>query len=61
MNPFENDKDKLTITNNLGLKIIHDMQCKVRMMPTTLVASMLLLHRKGINEEDLGKKVKWLG
>lgn len=31
------------------------------MMPTTLVASMLLLHRKGINEEDLEKKVIWLG
>lgn len=30
-------------------------------MPTTLVSSVLLLHRKGICEEDLEKKVKWLG
>src|SRR5688572_14590686 len=30
-------------------------------MPTNLVASMLMLHRRGINEEDLEKKVKWLG
>lgn len=30
-------------------------------MPTCLVASILLLHRKGINGEDIEKKVKWLG
>ena len=30
-------------------------------MPTNLVSSMLLLNRKGINELDLEKKVKWLG
>ena len=37
------------------------MQRHVRMMPTNLVASMLLLHRKGICEEELEKRVKWLG
>ena len=61
MNPFTNEKDKISITNDLGLKIIFEMQRHVRMMPTTLVSSVLLLHRKGINEEDLEKKVKWLG
>jgi hypothetical protein len=30
-------------------------------MPTTLVAAIILLHRKGINLDDLEKKVKWLG
>ena len=30
-------------------------------MPTNLVAAILLLHRKGINEDDLERKVKWLG
>ena len=37
------------------------MQSKVRIMPTTLVASILMLHRKGISEDDLERKVKWLG
>ena len=30
-------------------------------MPTTLVASILLLYRKGISEEQLLKNVSWLG
>lgn len=29
-------------------------------MPTSIVASILLMHRKGINEETLFKKVDWL-
>jgi hypothetical protein len=61
LDPFTNEKDKISITNDLGLSIIYEMQRHVRMMPTTLVSSILLLHRKGINEEDLEKKVKWLG
>ena len=31
------------------------------MMPTNLVASVLLLQRKGISESDLEEKVRWLG
>jgi glycerol-3-phosphate O-acyltransferase len=31
------------------------------MMPTNLVASVVLLQRKGINEMDLEDKVRWLG
>lgn len=61
LDPFMQDKDKLQITNDLGLKIIYDMQRQVRMMPTTLASSMLLLHRRGISEEELEKRVKWLG
>jgi len=49
LDPFKNEKDKISITNELGLKIIYEMQKRVRMMPTTMVSSMLLLHRKGIN------------
>lgn len=61
LDPFNNPKDKITVTNDLGLKIIYDLQSNVRMMPTSLVSSMLLLHRKGISENDLEKKVQWLG
>lgn len=51
----------MKVTNDLGYRIVHDLQDNVRIMPTHLVASMLMLHRKGINEEDLERKVKWLG
>ena len=30
-------------------------------MPTNLVASVILLQRKGISESDLEEKVRWLG
>jgi hypothetical protein len=61
MNPFENEKDKLAITNDLGLKIVQELQSHVRIMPPNLVASIILLQRNGINEDDLERKVKWLG
>lgn len=61
LKPYETEKDRISITNDLGLDIIYTMQKHVRMMPTILVASMLLLHRKGISEDELEKRVKWLG
>lgn len=61
MKPFEEEKDRLTITNNLGLEIIYSLQRNIRMMPTNLVASVILLQRKGISESDLEEKVRWLG
>lgn len=61
LNPMINDKDRLTVTNNLGLEIIYSLQRNIRVMPTNLVASMVLLQRKGISERDLEDKVRWLG
>jgi glycerol-3-phosphate O-acyltransferase len=43
MNPYDIEKDKLTITNDLGLKIVQEMQTHVRIMPPNLVASIILL------------------
>ena len=31
------------------------------MMPTNMVASILLLYRKGISEQELQQKISWLG
>jgi len=59
--PYKNQKDRLTITKNLAYRIVYTLQNNIRIMPTTLVASVLLLHRKGINEQDMEKKVIWLG
>jgi hypothetical protein len=55
LDPFNNEKDRLSITNDLGWKIVYELQNNIRIMPTCLVASLLLLHRKGIIEEDLEK------
>jgi glycerol-3-phosphate O-acyltransferase len=49
----------------LNAAIAHDitftLQRNLRMMPTTLVASILLLYRKGISRSELETKVGWLG
>ena len=61
LNPDKNDKDRASITNSLGLELIYSLQRNIRMMPTNLVASVVLLQRKGISESDLEEKVRWLG
>lgn len=61
LDPLNNEKDRQAITNDLGLKIVYEIQDNVRIMPTSLVAAILLLNRKGISEHELEKKVKWLG
>jgi hypothetical protein len=33
----------------------------MRMMPPNLVATVMLLYRKGISADQLAKKVAWLG
>ena len=41
--------------------IVFNLQSNIRMMPTTLVASIILLYRKGINQSELQSKIQWLG
>ncbi len=59
--PFTNEKDRVSLTNELGLKLIFTLQDNIKIMPTTLVASILLFNRKGVSEDDLFRKVSWLG
>jgi len=61
LDPMVNEKDRLAVTNSLGNDLIYSLQRNIRMMPTNLVASVVLLQRKGINENDLEEKVRWLG
>lgn len=60
-NPVANRKDRLYFNNYLGYELVFKLQEKVRIMPTTLVATICLLYRKGISEETLLKQIKWLG
>lgn len=61
LDPLKNEKDRLAITNTLGNELIYALQRNIRMMPTNLVAAMVLLQRKGISVSDLEDKVRWLG
>lgn len=49
--PFTRREDRLKFNNDLGHKIVFTLRNHVRIMPTTLLASILLLYRKGISEE----------
>lgn len=47
--------------NRLGYKLVFQLQSQLMIMPTHLVATVILLYRKGISEENLLRKIMWLG
>jgi len=59
--PFKNKKDQQTLNKDLAHDIVFELQRNIRMMPTTMVASIVLLYRKGISEVELSQKIEWLG
>jgi glycerol-3-phosphate O-acyltransferase len=59
--PYTNRKDQLSLNNSLAHDIVFKLQAEIRMMSTTLVASIILLFRQGISKLELQQKVDWLG
>ena len=59
--PFKNKKDQQVLNKDLAHDIVFELQRNIRMMPTTMVASIVLLYRKGISEVELSQKIEWLG
>ena len=59
--PFSKKEDRLACNNKLGNQIVFTLQQNIRIMPCTLVATILLLYRKGISEAEMNQKIKWLG
>ena len=60
IDPFANKEHRKLVISGLGLNLINTMNDNLVIMPTSVVASLLLLRRKGISEEELVKKVDWL-
>lgn len=60
LNPAVNKKDQMLITSTLGWQIIRKLTERVIIMPTAICASLLLMHRKGISEDELIKQVEYL-
>lgn len=58
--PFESPIARKALVAELGQDVINIMQEKIVVMPTAIVASVILMHRKGVNEEELIKKVEWV-
>lgn len=55
-----NQSDQKLITHRLAWDIIHIMTKNVLIMPTAICASVLLMNRKGISEEQLTQQVESL-
>lgn len=60
INPMINKEDQKLVTSRLALDIINKLTDNLLIMPTSICASILLMHRKGISEEQLTKQVEFL-
>ena len=59
--PYLNLEHRKDLVVSLGYEIIYRMNEKLVIMPTALVAAVILMNRKGISEDALVEKVEWLG
>lgn len=60
LSPVVNKEDRMLITSSLGYHLIHKLSENLVIMPTSICASILLMHRKGISEDELIKQVGYL-
>jgi len=60
LKPFEQKEHRVQLVNQLGFDLIRIINDNLVIMPTSLVASIILMHRKGLIEETLTKKMTWL-
>ena len=61
INPYLNLEQRKELVISLGYEIIYRMNEKLVIMPTALVAAVILMQRKGISEDALVERVEWLG
>jgi glycerol-3-phosphate O-acyltransferase len=53
-------EDRKVLAVDLGYKIVHTLSNNLIVLPTQIVATCLLMNRKGISEDVLVTQVKWL-
>ena len=57
LDPFVNKNDQKAIIEDLGYYMNHRLSRNLIIMPISIWASVLLMHRKGISEDELIKQV----
>lgn len=60
LNPYENENDKKTFVNQVSNRIIQELNDSSRIMPTSLIATIMLANRHGISKEELILNVSYL-
>lgn len=61
LDPYQRKGDRQWLNNTLGNQLVFTLQRKQRIMPSNLVATILLMYRRGISISQVAKKVTWLG
>lgn len=59
--PYKNNNDRQSLNKDLAFDIVYQLQNNLRMMPTNMVAALVLMYRKGISHQELAQKMMWLG
>lgn len=52
--------ERNAVNRKIGYEIVYRLQEGSAIMPTALVAAILLMHRRGVSEDELISKVEWL-
>ncbi|OMJ67832.1 hypothetical protein SteCoe_34905 [Stentor coeruleus] len=60
LNPVVNESHRVIVTKKLSQEVVLRLQENLAIITSTLVASILMMHRNGISEDNLVKKVEWL-
>lgn len=55
-----NLQDRDILNKKLGFEIVYTLQDNTVIMPTSLTATILLMHTRGVTEDELVAKVDWL-
>lgn len=53
-------QERLDLNHKIGYELVYRLQESSTIMPTALVATILLTHRRGVSEDELISKVEWL-
>lgn len=60
LDPIKNESHRVLVNNRLASEIVLMIQDSLAIMPSTLLSAVLLMHRRGVSEDELIKKVEWL-
>jgi glycerone phosphate O-acyltransferase/fatty acyl-CoA reductase len=60
LDPFNRPEERVALNSSLGYELVYRFQEKLVIMPTALVAAVMLMQRRGVSEDELVHKVEWL-
>ena len=60
LNPISVIEHRAIVNQNLGKEIVLRLQDNLTIMASSLLAAVLLMHRRGVSEDELIRKVEWL-